>query len=420
MNIENLLEERSDRGNVRGAANVWFDAESIQSKEQTKSRKVLVGATLAIWFLSLTALFALDDSQTKAISDIEIASSFPNEIQPNISKKGSDQENESESEIKQPARIDVDIEGIDLQRVSEPLGLTVEEQEDLLQRLGTEHPTQIVVFGEKEDPFVGPLIFVEVYDNRIKTQTVNIDDYEAYTDYISLSENGDLQALPSSGLSKLSTLDGNGTKFLKSLETYQYEFAESPNQSDEGVWAVLQAEALEDYSSLEAILYWLHGSNESVVSKVKILSNDGVVVQDPDSERSDVVIWIDDGYMYRFSVGEFTGRRTLLGKASENISALKIVSEDDWNQQLGSVEKSESAWLVLVLAAGVLFAVSAIFYAFKKAFISCVISLAPIGVSVFWVSSDFGFIEIGFCLISAFTAFLVFKYRRKGTSLEAV
>lgn len=342
-----IHERRAERGTHRGAANVWANAQPHADPApapKPTSRwifRLVIAAGLCAGLVAV-ALASTRESEVDAV-DGDVARSQDSVEAP------------QDDDLPLPILID----GVDLEDAIGPCvaedGLVCEVDRQvstnvvgLDPELGTETPT-IVVFGEDDSPFAGPILGVENFDGGFRTWTLNVDQDEAAELVAQVMRVGDSWQLPeSTGLVEVQRFEDS----TDPLNTWQFDFANDVatlqalraadgETANEWEWIVPLVRLRDFGPTVDFAMLTLEPvdvlGREAVQLNVPILSNTGEV----DGTRVASTIWVEEGYAYRLS-GPPTGDASLA-------SQLVLVEREEWERAVLDAYFDEEADLIALL-----------------------------------------------------------------------
>lgn len=376
MSEADLLERHAERGTRRGAANVWARSQPevappIVETATSWSFRLVLG----VWLCAMigAVVFATTRGSEVDTEDGSVA-------------QGGDGELDGNDDDGLP--LPILIEGMTLGNVFGPCtvdeGLVCDVDESMFSEfenfdpeLGTSVPT-IVIFGDEDSPFEGPVVGIETFDGGFRTWTLNLGQVEAAELVDQVTRDGDFWVLPeATGLVEIQRFEDS----TDPLSSWQFDFSRAglqPLRSEAGETAtewdwIVPLVRLADFGptvefatiSLEPVDVL---GRDAVEIVQPLLSDDGEI----DGSRVSDTIWVDGDYAYRLTADWPT-------ENAEVIDGLELVDRAEWERVVLDAWFDEGAESAAILATAAFFLVAAImtlWFLFTRRWASIAIVLA--------------------------------------------
>lgn len=394
-----MHERRAERGTHRGAANVWANAQPEVAPASEPAGSWMFRLVLGLWLCIAVGAVVLAGTRGSEVDteDGGVAQALGEE-----SAQGAGDED---------LPLPILIEGIDLYNVSGPcfvgdrLICDVDRPistnfDGFDPELGTRTPT-IVIFGEEQSPFTGPVVGIETFDGGFRTWTLNVDQDGANELVEQVTRLGDTWLLPeSAGLVEVARFEDS----TDPLNTWQFDF-----DDDAATLQPLRAADGKTASEWEWIvpLVRIRDFGPTVdfaalsLQPVDVLGRDALQLHVPyladngeaEGTRVASTIWADGGYAYRL-IGPPNGDGRI-------VDQLVLVDRDEWESAVTDAyfdESAESLAILLVLAFTIVSGATILWFLFKRRWLSILIVL----VALFAVYALLSFPSVGFGLLVGF------------------
>lgn len=305
------------------------------------------------------------------------------------------------------------IEGMTLNDVIAPCtiegGLECDEDrsvflgsEDFDPELGVRTPT-ILIFGDQQSSFTGPVVGVETFDGGFRTWTLNVEEEEADELVSQIIRVDDTWQLPeSTGLVEVERFEeptdpgplwqldfsGDGSATLQPLRAIEDEMASGWE------WIVPLVRLADFGPTIDFAMVSLEPVEvlgiEGVAIVEPFLSNEGEVV----GTRVASTVWADDSYAYRLIADSPL-------ENDEAIDRLVLVNREAWEEALIDAwfdEGAEALGVLAALAFTVIAAFMILWFLYKRRWLSILI----VFVALFAVYALLSFPSVGFGLLVGF------------------
>ena len=417
-----MHERRAERGTHRGAANVWTNAQPEVAPASEPAGSWMFRLVLGLWLCI-------------AVGAVVLASTRGSEVDAEDGGVAQAQEEELGEDIEDDdLPLPILIEGMTLNDVIAPCtiegglecdedrsvflgiapctiegGLECDEDrsvflgsEDFDPELGVRTPT-ILIFGDQQSPFTGPVVGVETFDGGFRTWTLNVEEEEADELVSQIIRVDDTWQLPeSTGLVEVERFEestdpgplwqldfsGDGSATLQPLRAIEDEMANGWE------WIVPLVRLADFGPTVDFAMVSLEPVEvlgiEGVAIVEPFLSNEGEVV----GTRVASTVWADDSYAYRLIADSPL-------ENDEAIDRLVLVNREAWEEALIDAwfdEGAEALGVLAALAFTVIAAFMILWFLYKRRWLSIVIVL----VAMFAVYALLSFPSIGFGLLVGF------------------
>jgi len=255
--------------------------------------------------------------------------------------------------------------------------------------ISQEHSASIVIFADPSVPFGGVILGLELLEGGgFRPWAANLDGREL-TDLTKHLEQVD-GSWSMSDTSELVEVARFQDDFFDSMK-FGWQFDFQLAGADE---ITIQAESTEAGNSVDEWL-WIarlakQEGTDASVRPVRILGQDGYVIDVDDQIGDSGVVWASDGFVYRMTATRLEDNTSFGRDSTGEIGRLRVASRREWVNAIAvSVGTSATEWIIgtfgLLVAAALL--ISTVFFLVKRSFRPAALAAITLTFSLFFVSS---------------------------------
>lgn len=335
-----LLERRAERGEPRGAANIWADAQTpiagpLASGPNPGVWIFRAAVAISILVAGFFLLNGLSNGDSSTATD-----EVPRAADSNVSPGDQDE----------PLPLPLLVDGMSLDHVTPPINERFDADElfepvsSSISRatFGEDEASRRIVFANPDDPLNDPIMVIDAFaEGGFRPVVVNIDESERQQLIDSASRTGDAWSIGTeTGL--VSVADFEWEAFILLDLGWQFDFSSGSDR------VTLQALAIADNPSLQEwawLALLLRDDVSTELTETSVLDQPGVLLTETFDERvSEQLFWTDGDFAYRLSADTIVGdtaEPTPVAPAAERLIA---VDQDVWvaavlnSVQFGSIE----------------------------------------------------------------------------------
>lgn len=352
MNTNDLLERRATRGEPRGAANVWANAqpELAHARPEPPSRIGLRLAIVAV-VVGLVAFGLLAD---RTGDDLDTADDEqPTEIV------------DSEELLPPP----ILHSNMTLGRVSRPIDPEFDGDDDIFDDVFAGAPAPIfndldeqgtttMIFAREDEPFRGPVLGLTLFGSGgFRPWGLNMTQGE-FDDLVSrLSQSDGSWVLPEdSGLVEVRRFDDD--PYFSLRFGWQFDFGEGSAE------AILQSEvanhegrSIDEWTWIARLVGGEFGWHVDIaqpdlaqITPTTVLGHDAIILQPANvEERTDTILWSSDDFVHRLTASRIEGNTSFARSAVDEAALLGLVDRAEWIAAVDDAEGTRFGVAVVVV-----------------------------------------------------------------------
>ena len=335
-----LLERRAERGEPRGAANIWAEAQTPIAEPLASGPNPGVwifraAVAISILVAGFFLLNGLSDGASSTATD-----EVPRAADSNVSPGDQDE----------PLPLPLLVDGMSLDHVTPPINERFDADElfepvsSSISRatFGVDEASRRIVFANPDDPLNDPIMVIDAFaEGGFRPVVVNIDESERQQLIDSASRTGDAWSIGTeTGL--VSVADFEWEAFILLDLGWQFDFSSGSDR------VTLQALAIADNPSLQEwawLALLLRDDVSTELTETSVLDQPGVLLTETFEERiDDEIFWADGNFAYRLSASTLVGDTLEPSPVALAAERLVAVEQDVWvtavldTVQFGSIE----------------------------------------------------------------------------------